>query len=118
MVKAIRGAIQVDEDAQDAIKTAVLKLYRKIVKKNSLREDMIVSLIISQTDDLQSANPATALREQGVSAFPFFCLQELKVNSQLPRTIRFLMHVEYSEKPEDIVHVYEDGAKVLRPDLC
>lgn len=118
MVKAIRGATQVQADRPEEIGAAVLQLYTSIMEKNQLREDMVVSLIISQTDDLVSANPATALRERNIDAFPLFCVQELKTAKQLPMTIRFLMHAEFVTKPERLFHVYEGGAKVLRPDLC
>ena len=118
MVKAVRGAIQIEEDSPEAIARGVAVLYDEIKKRNHIQEDQIISLIISQTDDLSSYNPATALREHGVDGIALFCLQELKVQNQLPKTIRFLLHIQDIEKETVINHVYLGGAESLRPDLC
>lgn len=118
MVKAVRGAIQIEEDSPEAIARGVAALYDEIKRRNHLREDQIISLIISQTDDLSSYNPATALREHGVDGIALFCLQELKVQNQLPMTIRFLLHVQNIGNETAVSHVYLGGAGSLRPDLC
>lgn len=117
MVKAIRGAIQINDDTREDITDGVYRLFQEMISRNSIPELDIVSLIISQTDDLHSYNPAAGLRSRGVDAFPLFCLQELKIDGQLPRTIRFLMHINY-EEGQSLSHVYLDGASVLRPDLA
>jgi monofunctional chorismate mutase len=116
MVKALRGAIQISADEPDLIGRAVIRLYRELISQNELDESQIISMIISQTDDLHTCNPATALRSHGVDGFALFCLQELKIDDQLPRTIRFLVHCELSEE-QLLKHVYLDGAARLRPDL-
>jgi chorismate mutase len=40
------------------------------------------------------------------------------VPGSLPRTIRVLVHVNTEKGQDEIVHVYLDGARVLRPDLA
>ena len=35
----------------------------------------------------------------------------------LPRVIRVLLHVNTGKRQDEIVHVYLEGARVLRPDL-
>jgi chorismate mutase len=117
MVKAIRGAVQVEADDTNLITDASQLLYKKMVLSNNVDPEMIISLVISVTDDISSKNPASSLRDRGIDSFPLFCVQEMKVANQLPRTIRFLMHVEFEKKPEHVIHIYEGGAKVLRPDL-
>ncbi len=116
MVKAIRGAIQINEDTPHAISEGTMKLFKEIIDRNSINIESIISLIISQTDDLISYNPATALREGGIEGIVLFCLQELKIKNQLPHTIRFLFHVN-AESKDHFSHVYLEGAKTLRPDL-
>ena len=117
MVKAIRGAIQVPEDTPEAIRKGTMDLFGEVMGRNDLKTGEVVSLIISQTDDLASYNPATALREGGVEGIVLFCLQELKITGQLPRTIRFLLHIN-CDAERAVSHVYLGGAKALRPDLA
>jgi chorismate mutase len=117
MVKAVRGATQIEEDRPQEIQEAVVELFHGIVKENEFTADDIISLIISVTDDIHSMNPATALRAGGIDSFPLFCVQEMKTDNQLPRTIRFLLHIQMPEDTKDVTHVYTRGAQVLRPDL-
>jgi len=117
MVKAVRGAIQLEADTPEDIHQATCTLFDVMLKRNKIESEQIISLIISQTDDLHSYNPATALRQHGVDGFALFCLQELKIDRQLPRTIRFLMHIT-CEEGKSLDYVYLGGAKNLRPDLC
>ena len=117
MVKAVRGATQIQEDRPQEIQEAVQELFHAILSENQFNEDDIISLIISVTDDIHSMNPATALRAGGIDSFPLFCVQEMKTDSQLPRTIRFLLHIQMPESTKDVTHVYTRGAQVLRPDL-
>jgi len=35
----------------------------------------------------------------------------------VPRVIRVLLHVNTDKRQDEIVHVYLEGARVLRPDL-
>lgn len=115
-VKAIRGAIQLENDSEDSIVQAVSELYNSIIVANRLKENHIISLIISQTRDLRSYNPAAALRKSGVKSFPLFCLQELETEKMMPRVIRFLLHV-YMPASKEQKHIYKNGAEKLRPDI-
>jgi chorismate mutase len=42
---------------------------------------------------------------------------EVAVPGALPRCIRVLLHVNTDKRQDELVHVYLDGARVLRPDL-
>ena len=42
---------------------------------------------------------------------------EIDVPAGLPRCIRVMLHVNTDKRQDEIVHVYLDGAQVLRPDL-
>ena len=67
-MKAIRGAITVNEDNSEQIKQAVKELLGEIAAKNSLGANDIICIMFSSTDDLKSYYPAKAARECGYSS--------------------------------------------------
>jgi chorismate mutase len=117
MIRAVRGAIQVAENAPGAIGAAVTRLVAEMLRVNVVAEEMIVSLIFSVTEDLTAANPATALRGKGFAATPLFCTQEARVDGGMPRVIRVLLTWEQGAFRREAVPVYLDGAELLRADL-
>ena len=62
---AVRGAICVERDEPQRIEEAACKLYRTLLEQNNLEEADVASLLITQTSDLKSRNPATGLRKGG-----------------------------------------------------
>lgn len=115
-IKAIRGAISVDEDRPELVIEAAKLLTETILRENELPVDRIVSAIYTATPDLTSAFPAVGAREAGLSETALLCAQEIAVPSGLPRCIRVLMHAQLppgrAAKP-----VYLRDAVQLRPDL-
>ena len=117
---ALRGATCCDNSPED-IKNQVCLLYDSLLEKNLLSEEEIVSVIFSQTGDLDAANPAAALRCSGRAAdLALFAVQEAAVTppldgDSLPRVIRVLIHCYLPEGTKPC-HVYRNGAEVLRPD--
>ena len=116
MTRAVRGAIQVEENSAPQIEKASVRLIEEMRRANAIAENFIVSIIFSLTADLTAANPATALRRQGYAETPLFCAQEAQVNGGMPRVIRALLTFESLERRQ-IVPIYLDGAEALRPDL-
>jgi chorismate mutase len=116
-VRGIRGATTADENNADKISAATKDLLREIVSLNNLSNEDIVSLIFSATDDLNAAYPAVAAREIGFDFSPLFCVQEMQVKGSLRMCLRVLVHVNTEKDQKDMVHVYQKGARVLRPDL-
>jgi len=114
-MNAIRGAIQIDEDTPEAIARAVEKLCAEITRENQLTASEIVSAIFTLTPDLCSAFPALAARRQGWGDVPMICAQEIPVPGALVRVCRVLLHVR---RDGPVVHVYLEGARMLRPDLA
>ena len=114
---AIRGAICIEADEPALIEAGSVKLFRAIMEKNGLEEDQIACLLITQTGDLKSRNPATGLRKASLcSATPLFCMQELEIEGMLEKVIRMLVILNC---PLDkTVPVFLDGAEKLRPDLA
>jgi chorismate mutase len=116
MTKAVRGAVQVDDDSRDAIWDAAALLVGRMLEANHLAEGDIVSIVFSMTVDLRSANPAAGLRRRGFADTPLFCVQEADVEGSLPRVIRVLLIYRAGRRRRP-VPVYLGGAAALRPDL-
>ncbi len=117
-VRAIRGAITVNENNAEQILDATKTLLSEIVERNGLDSEDVISVIFSVTKDLDAVYPAVAARQMGWTDTPLFCLNEMNVPGSLPRCIRVLMHVDTEKSKKEIVHVYLGGASVLRPDLA
>ena len=113
---AVRGAIQIDRNSADSIRTGVLDLIGELEIRNRIDVDSYVSIFFSQTSDLTALNPATALRSRGYDDVPLFCTQEPDYQDAMPRMIRTLM-TWYGSPELKRVPVYLNGAERLRADL-
>jgi monofunctional chorismate mutase len=114
---AIRGAISIEEDNPRLIAEATRELLAKIVDRNWLELDEIVSVFFTLTPDLTTAFPALAAREMGWVAVPLLCATEIPVPGSMPRCLRTLLQVELrAPRPLD-THIYLREAVALRPDV-
>ncbi len=113
-VKAVRGAIQVENSAE-SIRDGVLLLVDAVVTRNEIHEEDIVSIVFSQTKDLTASNPATALRSAGFATVPLFCTQEPDYAGSVPGILRVLM--TFNTDRASVEPVYLNGAERLRSDL-
>jgi len=115
---AIRGATSVEEDDPKHIADATRELLEKIIERNWLETDEVVSVVFTLTNDLTSAFPALAAREMGWVDVPLLCASEIAVPGSLPRCLRTLVQVELrAPRPLD-THIYLREAVVLRPDVA
>ena len=113
-VKGIRGAITVEENTQEAIGAATIKLLSEIVKKNNIDTDMISHAIFTLTEDLNADFPAKYARiNLKWKDVPMMCFHELDVPGSLRMCLRILVVVNCGEGfiPE---FVYLEGASGLR----
>lgn len=111
---AARGAVCC-ENTQESIARFVPEMYRALLEKNTIREEDIVSVVFSVTNDLTAMNPATALRRAGLAgSVPLFAAAEPFIEGYLPSVMRVLITYYGTKNP---AHVYLNGAEVLRPDL-
>ncbi len=117
-VRAIRGAVQLDEDDRDHLLASVDELIREILGQNALATDDLISMIFTATPDLHSEFPALAARQLGIGDVPLLCAQELDIAGALPRVIRVLVHAETDRTKAEVRHVYLRGAAALRRDLA
>jgi chorismate mutase len=113
-LRALRGAITVEENEAEAILSATTELVSEVMERNSLSPDDVVSCIFTCTDDLNAEFPAVAARRMGLSAVPLLCAREIDVRGALPRVIRLMLHC-YADGPAK--HVYLRDAVSLRRDL-
>jgi len=112
-VKAIRGAITVEDNTAPAILDATCALLRELEARNRLQVNEIVSVFFTLTHDLDAMFPARAAREMGWDV-PMLDMQEVPVPGALARCLRVLIHVD---RDQQVRHVYLRGARHLRPDL-
>lgn len=111
---AVRGAVCCD-NTYESVLEQVPSLYDEILKRNSISEENIVSVVFSVTADLTVLNPATALRLAGfASDTPLFACAEPFIKGYLPSVIRVLLTYYGTQSP---LPVYLNGAESLRPDL-
>ena len=116
-VRGVRGAITVERDDAALLLDATERLLREIVAQNEIRSDDVASALFTLTPDLVSQFPAVAARRMGWTRVPLLNFTEIAVPDGLPRVVRVLLHVNTDKRQDEIVHVYLDGARVLRPDL-
>ncbi|MDP9341514.1 MAG: chorismate mutase [Actinomycetota bacterium] len=116
-VRAARGAITVDQDGREAVLSATERLLAEMLERNGLGAADIISIVFTATDDVRSTFPAEAARRMGLRSVPLLCARELAVDGSLPGCIRVLMHFHTDRAPEDVAHVYLEGARSLRDDL-
>ncbi|MBN2659121.1 MAG: chorismate mutase [Spirochaetales bacterium] len=117
MVKAVRGAISVDSNNHESMEKAVIELMNEVSGKNCLAEEEIISIVFSQTSDLNVANPAAALRKSGAYRYvPLFCTKEPEYEGALGSVVRVLVTYQ-CDNDHRPVPVYLGEAVHLRKDL-
>jgi len=116
-VRAVRGAIQVDEDERSQVLDATTELIRTVLDRNGLTSEDLISVVFTATPDLTSEFPAYAARQLGFVDVPLMCATEISVPGAMPRVVRLLAHVETDLPRADVHHVYLRGAAALRRDL-
>jgi chorismate mutase len=115
-LRALRGAITVEQNEEDAILDATEELVREVMARNSLDQEDMVSCIFTCTPDLNAQFPAVAARRLGLDAVPLMCACEMDVPDAMPRVIRMMLHC-YADPAREPRHVYLREAVELRRDL-
>ena len=114
MIKGIRGAITVDDNSFDSIKSATLELLNQLIKENNITPELISHVIFTLTKDLNAVFPAKFAREDlGWQDVAMMCFNELDVEDSLKMCLRVLvvLNCENDFSPK---FVYLKGAKNLR----
>ncbi|NDJ53132.1 MAG: chorismate mutase [Chloroflexi bacterium] len=116
MCRGVRGATVAAANTRAAILEATRELLAEIIAANDIAIDEVASIFFTMTPDLTQAYPATAAREMGWSDLALLCAQEIDCPVGLPRMIRVLFHWNTKRSPQEITHIYINGAEALRPD--
>lgn len=117
-VRGIRGATTVTNNDADEMLHATLTMLQQIVELNQIKPQQIAGVYITVTEDLNATFPARAIRElPGWELVPLMCSLEIPVPGALPLCIRLMVMINTEKAQNEIVHVYLNEAKRLRPDL-
>lgn len=118
-VRGVRGATTVDANTIEAVREAVLELMAAIEDSNQIDPSEIVSVTFSVTPDIDVIFPAQVARSRSQWEYvPLLDVQQMYVKGGLSKCIRVLMHINSCLDQAKIQHIYLNGAKDLRPDLC
>lgn len=117
-MRGIRGAITIKNDTEAEIFAAVRWMVTEMCRHNGIAPEDIGAVILSATEDVTAAFPATGARQiPGFDAVPLFDTRQMAVKDSLPLCIRALVLADTDKAQKDIRHVYLGGAANLRPDL-
>lgn len=116
MCRGVRGATVVAENTREAILAGTRELLERMIDANGIDPDDVASAIFTTTPDLNAEFPAVAARELGWYHQALLCGHEMAVPGALDKCIRILIHWNTTRRPEEIHHVYINGAETLRPD--
>ena len=114
ITKGIRGAITVESNCEDDIKSATFELLNELVKANNIEKQNISHVIFTLTSDLNAQFPAKFARlDFGWDDVAMMCYHELDVPNSLKMCLRILIVVNCNDDfvPE---FIYLKGAKNLR----
>ncbi len=116
-VRALRGATTAQANTRQAILDATRELLQALVTANHLSISDIVSAYFTMTADLDAAFPARAARDLGWNQVALLDAQAPRVEGDLARCIRVLIHWNCESPAAESVNVYLRDARQLRPDF-
>jgi chorismate mutase len=116
--RGIRGATTVESNTRDAVLDAARELLGEIIRVNGVRKEDVASAYFTTTTDLNAEFPAVVARSEfGWTNIALMCGHEMDVPGSLRMCLRIMLHVNTERSQDEICHVYQRGASVLRPDL-
>ena len=113
----IRGAITIEENTIEEIRSNTITMLEQILKDNNIHIDDCSSLIFTTTKDITKAYPAKFAREIGFTNCSLMCVQEMFVEGSLELCIRVMVTINKEDNSFKPKNIYLKGAKKLRPDL-
>src|SRR5437762_2175787 len=87
-VRALRGATTVDADTVEQVNERVQALITRMLDRNGVEKEDLISILFTATDDIHSVFPATAARAVGLGDVPLICARELSIIGGTPLCIR------------------------------
>src|SRR5439155_15565200 len=106
-VRALQGATTVDADTVEQVNERVQTLIERMLERNGIEKDDLISILFTATDDIHSVFPATAARQVGLGDVPTICARELSIIGGTPLCIRVLMHMVTDKGRNEPHQVYQ-----------
>src|SRR5438067_13780463 len=98
-VRALRGATTVDADTVEQVNERVQTLIERMLERNGVEKEDLISILFTATDDIHSVFPATAARQVGLGDVPPICARELTIIGGTPLSIRGMKRRVTGEAP-------------------
>jgi chorismate mutase len=117
VVRAIRGATTLDQNEATHLTERVQEMVRSMYASNEIDAESVISLLFTSTPDVTCKFPALAARELGLDDVPLLDAVHLPVEGMLPMCVRAMMYVNTDKQRSEFNHVFQHGARGLRPDL-
>jgi chorismate mutase len=117
LCRGVRGATTAAANTREAILAATTELAEQMIAANDIHPEAVASVFLSMTPDLNAVFPALAIRKLGWTHTALLCLHDMAIPTDLPRTIRILIHWNTTRTLDQVQPIYINGAEVLRPDL-
>lgn len=114
--RGVRGATTAEANTSAQILAATTELLICLVDANQIVPQDVASVIFSTTPDLDAQFPALAARQLGWQDVALLCGHEIQPPHALSRCIRVLLHWNTPRQQHEIIHVYLNAARALRPD--
>ena len=113
---AIRGATNAKGDTDAFIKDAVVELIQELITLNNLKQEDIISITFTVTNDLTSCFPASIARKFfNFDSVAFLDCQQMFVPKDIKFCIRLMALVNLASHRQP-VHPYLNESSKLRPD--
>ena len=116
-MRALRGATTLDADTTEQMRDRVQALLAEMLDRNEVKQEDIISIVLTATEDIASMFPATAARELGLDDVPLLGARELTIDGAPARCVRILMHLTTDRARNELQHVFLHGATTVRDDL-
>lgn len=117
-LRGIRGATTVESNTREAILDATRELLGELISANGIEAEDVASAYFTTTTDLNAEFPAVVARSDfGWTNIALMCGHEMDVPGSLRMCLRIMLHVNTERAQDEVCHVYQRGAAVLRPDL-
>ena len=117
-ITAIRGATTSKGNTDFFIRDAVIELIQELITLNNLKQENIISITFTVTNDLTSCFPAAIARKFfNFDTVAFLDCQQMFVPNDIDFCIRLMALVNFDCEREPI-HPYLNETSKLRPDRC
>ena len=115
ITKGIRGAITVENNTKEDIKSATIELLEKLIKENNIKKENISHAIFTLTNDLNAEFPAKFARlDFGWYNIAMMCFHELDVPNSLEKCLRVLVVVNVEDNFEPKFVYLKDAMKLRK----